>query len=149
MECPGGDNPLYAKFIFYNVVSGKSIDQLIPAGFTKICLDAGGVYYALTRENEAGIFYRKYTEQIDTKIFDGVVLDFAVGSEGMAVLAERNGQAEVLGLNKNSDAWTVLGNVLFPLDSMIDVSQVHRYITTPEGEVWITRAEPVEWKRIY
>jgi hypothetical protein len=149
MECSGGDNPLYAKFIFYNVVNGKSIDQLIPAGFAKICLDAGGIYYALVRGNEAGIYYRKYNEQIDTKIFDGEILDFAIGSKGMAILAERNGQVEVLGSNKGSGAWAVLGDVLFPLGSMIDVSQTHRYITTPKGEVWITRTEPVEWKRIY
>jgi hypothetical protein len=149
MECQDTDSSQYSKFIFYNVVSGRSLDQLIPAGFTKICLDADGVYYAIPEEKSVSIFYRKYNEQIDTKIIDGYILDFAVGSGSLAVLVERNEKTGVLLLMKKSNTWTAMDSILFPIGSVIDLSQSNCYITSPDGKVWIARTGQPEWNRIY
>lgn len=124
---------------WYNVVSQSTLDHILPSGVSDLTLDESGIIYLLN----GTLFQRPYSAQYDTVLAEQTVA-FAADGQNIVLLKE-DGQLYLL----DGDSSICLAGRTFSRDVSIDLSDDYAFVTEPDGEIWFTVLNQINWKLVF
>lgn len=133
----------------YNVLTQKSFDHSFAKGAHSFTLDSGSVYY-LTGEAGGGstLWRRNFTTAEDSKVAEGNIVKYRVGSAGIALLVGGGDAAAVEYIDKATMRGKKLEKQSFSPGDGLDLSAGNIYVSNADGLTLYSPVESEEWKTL-